>query len=67
MSTVTLKFVNQDATPKVVKFDVSRDGIKPVMAWYGAYHAGDNYTVHVNGVEVEKDENGELVGRLIDV
>jgi len=64
VSTVTLSFINNDATPKAVTFDVSKDGVAPIMSWYGAYHAGDRYSVHVDGVKVKKDQNGELKGDL---
>lgn len=59
-----LNFVNQDATPKEVHLQVSTDSIASVMAWYGAYYAGDRYSVFVDGKKVEKDQNGELVGKL---
>jgi hypothetical protein len=65
--TVRLSFVNKDATPQDVAFDISKDGVASVMSWYGGYHSGDEYTVYIDGVEVEKDQNGELVGRLLDV
>lgn len=67
MKTVELAFMNLDATPSRTAFQISPDGIAPVMSWYGGYHAGDEYTVTVDGRPVEKDENGELVGELIDV
>ncbi|QIG69191.1 hypothetical protein EVB78_157 [Rhizobium phage RHph_N1_15] len=67
MSTVKIRFRNSEATPEEIEFEVSKAAVPPMMAWYGAFHAGDDYSVYVDGVEVEKDENGELVGRLIDV
>ncbi|MBX5130765.1 hypothetical protein HJB53_30205 [Rhizobium lentis] len=57
--TVKIRFHNRDAKPKRIEFDVSKAAVAPVMAWYGAFHAGDAYTV-----SVEKDLNGELVGEL---
>lgn len=59
-----LKFTNSDATPKTVILKVETEAVEPIMAWYGAYHAGDRYTVHLDCVKVEKDRNGELVGSL---
>lgn len=56
-----LTFTNSDATPKTVSFHVSDDGIPHVMAWYGAYFAGDRYYVAVDGERVQKDRNGELI------
>lgn len=63
---VELRFFNYAATPKEVKFSIGRDGIEPVMAWYGSYFAGDRYNVFVDGKRVEKDRNGELVSPVID-
>lgn len=56
-----LKFVNSDATPKLAIVHVSASSIAPVMAWYGAYFAGDRYAVFVDGRKVQKDRNGELI------
>jgi hypothetical protein len=64
MSTVKIRFTNIDARPKEVSFDISKDGVKDVMAWYGGYHSGDRYSVHIDGAKVKKDLNGELVGEL---
>jgi hypothetical protein len=43
---------------------VSLASVPAIMAWYGAYYAGDRYTVKVNSKVVEKDQNGEFVGTL---
>jgi hypothetical protein len=59
-----LQFINKDAATSAVSLSVSTNSIKPIMAWYGGYHAGDDYVVMVDGVEVQKDLNGELVGDL---
>lgn len=56
-----LKFVNSDARPKVTALHVSVDSIAPIMAWYGAYYAGDRYAVFANGRRLPKDQNGELI------
>lgn len=61
-----LDFINRDATPEMASLHVSTESVKPIMAWYGSYHAGDDYLVLVDGVEVQKDHNGELVGDLPD-
>jgi hypothetical protein len=57
-----LKFINSDATPKETVLHVDTASIEPIMAWYGAYFARDRYRVLVDGVKVEKDQNGELEG-----
>jgi hypothetical protein len=59
-----LMFVNVDAKPKVSVLHVSLASVPAIMAWYGAYYAGDRYTVKVNSKVVEKDQNGEFVGTL---
>ena len=59
-----LLFKNREATPDEVVLQVSPESIRPIMAWYGGYHAGDTYAVFVDGVEVGMDVNGELVGDL---
>jgi hypothetical protein len=59
-----LKFVNSDATPKVQVLHVDTASVAPIMAWYGAYFARDRYRVLLDGVKVEKDQNGELVTPL---
>ena len=59
-----LKFINSDATPKEQVLHVDTASVEPIMAWYGAYFARDRYRVLVDGVKVEKDQNGELVGAL---
>ena len=56
-----LEFINSDATPKAQKVRVDSMSIASVMAWYGAYYAGDRYRVLIDGEKVEKDQNGELV------
>ena len=56
-----LVFSNADATPKNVSLDLSSDSIPHVMAWYGAYFAGDRYTATLNGRNVPMDPNGEMI------
>jgi hypothetical protein len=59
-----LKFINSDAAPKEQVLHVDTASVAPIMAWYGAYYAGDRYRVLVDGVKVEKDQNGELISPL---
>lgn len=59
--TVELKFVNSDARRKTTVLHVARDSIAPIMAWYGAFHAGDRYTVYADGARLQKGRNGELL------
>lgn len=61
MNMVRLVFNNADATPKTVSLDVGYDAVAHVMAWYGAYYAGDRYTATVDGRNVPMDRNGEPI------
>jgi hypothetical protein len=61
MGTVRIKFSNRSATPKEIEFDISKEAVEPMMSWYGAYHAGDRYSVSIDGKKVKKDINGELI------
>lgn len=61
---IELKFVNSDARPKTTVMQVSAASIAPIMAWYGAYHAGDRYAVYADGEKMPKDQNGELAEAL---
>jgi len=58
---VHLKFVNSDARPKVAEVHCVPDSIAQIMAWYGAYYAGDRYAVYADGEKLAKDQNGELI------
>lgn len=55
---VMLVFNNADATPRSTVIRVSADSVPHVMAWYGAYFAGDRYTVTLDGRNVRMDMNG---------
>lgn len=55
---VTLVFNNADATPKSVVLRIHRDSVASVMDWYGAFYAGDRYTVTVDGRNAPMDPNG---------
>lgn len=56
---VTLVFNNADAKPRSTVLRVAEDAVPHVMAWYGAYYAGDRYTVTQDGRNVRMDQNGE--------
>jgi hypothetical protein len=54
-----LVFSNAEATPHNVALDVSEDSVDSILSWYGAYYAGDRYTVTLDGRDVPIDMNGE--------
>jgi hypothetical protein len=58
---IELRFVNSDATPKTSTVRCDTASMAPIMAWYGAYYAGDRYAVFADGEKLTKDRNGELV------
>jgi hypothetical protein len=58
---IELRFVNSDARPKVATVRCDTASMPQVMAWYGAYFAGDRYAVYADGEKLVKDRNGELV------
>lgn len=56
-----LVFSNAEAKPKNVSIDLSSESVPHVMAWYGAYFAGDRYTATLDGRNVPMDQNGEMI------
>jgi len=58
---VRLVFSNADATPKNVAIDLDIDSANDVCVWYAAFHAGDRFTLTMNGRNVPLDHNGEPV------
>lgn len=58
---ITLTFTNKDAVPQKITLRVSEGSIPYIMAWYGAYYAGDDYTVAKNGRVIPMDQNGEPI------
>lgn len=59
---VTLVFRNRDAgRAGLSTLHVNRKSVPLIMTWYGSHHAGDNYTVRVDGVLVRMDRNGEPI------
>jgi len=61
---IELKFVNSDAKPKVATIRCDTMSMPLIMAWYGAYYAGDRYAVYADGEKLPKDRNGELAASL---
>ena len=56
-----LVFSNAEATPKNVCLEVSEEAVPLIMQWYGAFCAGDRYTVTLDGRNVRMDLNGEMI------
>ena len=54
-----LVFNNADAIPKTVVIECTSESVPHVMSWYGAYYAGDRYTVAFDGRNIPMDQNGE--------
>lgn len=51
--------MNADAIPKNQTVLCDAASVPYIMAWYGAYFAGDRYTVALDGRNVAMDLNGE--------
>lgn len=60
MRIVTLEFNNKDATPKITTFGVEDKACADIALWYGGFHAGDHYTVKVDGQIMKQGPNGEI-------
>lgn len=58
---VELVFDNEDAIPRETTVTVGVHNVPHVLAWYGAYFAGDTYTARLDGAMLVLDQNGELV------
>ena len=59
----TLKFYNM-SSPAGWKYETIRCDAKSVariVQWYGGFHAGDDVTLHIDGVKAKLDHNLELV------
>lgn len=70
MKIVELKFVNtfEDFDePLVETIHCSRASIAPIMSYYGAFYSGDPYRVYVDGIEQEKDMNGQVPAKEIEL
>jgi hypothetical protein len=64
MDCKALVFHNRESRTRNIKVNVCRDSVASLMAWYGAYYAGDTYTVSYDGRNVPMDQNGEPVGDI---
>lgn len=59
-----LVFSNTDAKPKTQTIRCDTESVAPIMAWYGAFFAGDRYAVSLDGRNIKIDMNGEPEGDL---
>lgn len=60
-----LVFTNPEVGQNQVLEVAGLHEVAAIMAWYGAYFAGDDYTVTVDGVPVAMDKNGEIKSAVI--
>jgi hypothetical protein len=56
---VILRFLNRTAE-EAVKMTVERSATPHIMAWYGAFCAGDDYDVYIDGEKQQIGINGEF-------
>ncbi len=52
---VDLVFINAGVIPRSVRLEVPAGAVLHFMAWYGAYFAGDRYSVVPTGRNVPMD------------
>lgn len=45
----------------LVTVKVDRASAQLVAQWYGSFHAGDTYTITIDGELIEHDLNGEIM------
>jgi len=57
---VTLSFANRTSQSASTTMRVEPDATVAIARWYGAFCAGDDYDVMIDGEIVEKDINGEI-------
>lgn len=60
--TVRLSFQNR-TSGTTDAFDIERGACEAVARWYGAYHAGDDYSVEIDGENIPIDINGDIAPR----
>jgi len=58
--TVTLSFVNRTSGSASASMTVEAGAVADIARWYGAYCAGDDYDVLVDGDAIDRDINGEI-------
>jgi hypothetical protein len=67
---VKLKFTNRtagdDGPAEIVEMQINREAVSHVLVWYGAFYAGDDYDVRLNGKKLRLGINGELEVPTID-
>lgn len=55
-----LVFSNADSSPKNIFVVCDKASVAYIMQWYGAFYAGDRYTVTYQGRNIRMDLNGEI-------
>lgn len=64
---VELLFCNKDAVDTTTSIFCCTKSVPHILAWYGAYWAGDDYTVTMDGKPLRLDLNGELETEVLNV
>lgn len=59
--TVKIEIKNNDACQTHWVMQVDAASVEQIVEWYGAFYAGDDYTVTLDGVLQTLDHNGEIV------
>ena len=58
-----LKIINKESDTETV-LHVSKESVETIVIWYGAFAVGDDYSVYLDGKELQLDHNGELVNKI---
>ena len=67
MFDVILRFENPETMPTAIELGpLPHRDVPSIMDWYGAYYAGDDYQVFINGTQIPIGINGEYQFPQID-
>lgn len=58
----SVMIINADASPVHTGFTISSEALQSVLNWYFSFYSGDTITVQIDGVYVETNANGDIVG-----
>ena len=61
---VNLVFSNPETRPRNISIRLSPEAVPDILEWYGSHHAGDRYTVTIDGRNVPIDANGNPTSPL---
>jgi len=57
---ITLKFNNRTSKSCSAEIITERGSCKIISEWYASHHAGDRFTIYIDGVSQKKNPQGAL-------